>query len=230
MAGCLMVVMIPLFKILQGGTRGSLSGIMQVETAMEAERILKQVHSDLKNACFETGDGAIQINLWSMIKESGTAREPTYVFSFFPVHANVKDIVVETPNGFSHRFVNRVTYKVLSDPHSKIGYKLVREEKFHPRLGGTIESRVLSEKLNFFQIQPIEIQTTKGRNQYFFQVTLQLIDSYTSVPTGFSTNISRSSGIVMADFTDIVYPEFWKSLWNQEFIGRNWHSGIEGPP
>jgi hypothetical protein len=104
----------------------------------------------------------------------------------------------------------------------------VREETFN----GKTSKRVLTNRVNFFEIKPIMLQP-QGKNQYYYMVTLQLIDSVHPSEMKGTTPGSKISdtqqGVILADFYDVVYPEFFHSMWNQVRSNPNWHSPLRAP-
>jgi hypothetical protein len=104
----------------------------------------------------------------------------------------------------------------------------VREEKFN----GKTRKQVLSERVNFFEIKPIMLQP-QGKNQYYYLVTLQLLDAvHAKDMEGQITGdkiTDQVQDVILADFYDVVYPEFFHSMWNQVRVNPNWHTPLKAP-
>ena len=234
-AGLMVLLLGPIFILLRSGSKTALQGMLQVQTTLDARRIIKQVHSDLKLACVPMGGGALSFGFNQILQESGTAPEFSYSFLSFPLHTEIREAVPAPGSGISPRRASRITYKLekLTDP-GKPYLRLSRIETYHPDVppGNRTESRILSERVNFFEIRPVELQQS-GRNQFYFWVTLQLVDSggkqATYEPLQRLSATDGMKDVQIADFFDLVYPEFFHAFWNQEAINRNWHSQIVGP-
>ncbi len=238
-AGCIVLLMGPILSILRSGSRTSLQGMLQIDTTLEARRIIKQFHTDLKQACFSNDQDVLTIGFSNLLKESGKLPDLSYSFLCFPLHGRMEEAVPASLSGKAKRLLSRVTYKLekQADPEKPF-LRLTREEKYHPehaegdRYADGVHRRVLSERVNFLQIKPIEIQTF-GKKQYYFWITLQLTDTIgradrKSMSPGVPIS-ERSSGLLVADFFDVVYPEFFNAFWNQEGINRNWHTVTVAP-
>ncbi len=94
---------------------------------------------------------------------------------------------------------------------------------------------MLTERVNYFRIQPWEIPdpSRPGSRQFVWWVTLQVVDIDPSqrtppTPSG-DLWADRGKGLIIADFYDVVYPEFFNAFWRQPLINRNWHTVIEEP-
>ncbi len=230
------LILVPAYRIFQSGMTTSVQGIQQIDMVLEARRIIKQIHADLKASCLEL-DPARRYTLVDFLTvdrpSTGSLDGTTFSFFAFPLHADkTAAISGNQAAGPAPRLANRITYRLEKTPGPF--YRLVREEKVNPLLGGGDQKRVLSDRVNLLSIVPTEIQTTKGSNQWFFQVTLQLAES--RQPQGLAAlaaagNLvtNRAAGLVVADFFDVVASEYFQALWNQEFMNRNWHTGVRTP-
>lgn len=237
-----MLVIVPAWRIFKSSSQSSLQGVHQIEMVMEGRRLLRQIHNDLKSACLPM-ENEVQIFTFydlfnfhapSQISQAGSS----YDFLVFPMHAEIRDAVSEAiTSGLSPRYVNRVIYRLEAQRDSPF-LKLIREEKTHPGLrGGPAGAKVLTDKVNFFRIDAVPIQfpvAGGAKDQWFFNVTLQLAQArepkdLTKVPSG-NTIMNRTQGLIIADFYDVVYSEHFTAFWNQDFMGRNWHTVMDLPP
>lgn len=237
---CFLLVLGPAYQIFVSGTRQYTSGVLQIETTLEARRIIRQLHNDLKMATFATGDGGYTLRLHDMLEVEGIYPTLQYSFLSFPAKTESEAIMPPADQPYRHRFASRITYS-LQPPTGpgKTGFRLVRKEEFPALLGRQPWVKVLSERVNNFHISPVslpeaapeQIRTGAPKPQWFFFVTLQLVDSIRPQqhPAGAVPVAARSQGLVVADFTDLVCPEFFCAFHNQEGVGRNWHNGIIGP-
>jgi hypothetical protein len=225
---CLALLMGPIFLILRSGTQTSLKGMLRIETTLEARRVIKQIHADLKLACFPLPYSS-KYSFSSVMNISGTPPKNTYSFLSYPIHQKFSNIFQNQSSGVNFRDVSEIKYIIEdgTDP-DKPSYRLIREEKFN----GKVSKKVLSERVNFFEIKPIMLQP-QGKNQFYFLVTLQLLDSvHPKDMKGKSPGskiTDQVQGVVLADFYDVVYPEFFHSLWNQVRMNPNWHTPLRAP-
>ncbi|RCK79454.1 MAG: hypothetical protein OZSIB_0094 [Candidatus Ozemobacter sibiricus] len=236
---CVVLLLAPMLLILRSGAQVSRKGMVQIDTTMQARRILHLIHDDLKNACVSTGNRT-WIDFPDLLQEAGTAPTFQYVFCRFPFRGEISQTVPAPRSGFSPRRASRVRYTVEKPTGSRFLH-LIREETFHPSHplaatfpGGTWR-RVLTERVNYFRIQPWEIPdpSQPGSRQFVWWVTLQLVDVDPSqrTPPAPSGDLwtDRGKGLIIADFYDVVYPEFFNAFWRQPLINRNWHTIIEEP-
>lgn len=225
---CLAILMGPLFLILRSGTQTSLKGMLRIETTLEARRVIKQIHADLKLACFPLPYNSVY-DFGDVMQFSGTPPEVTYEFLSYPIHAEFEDIFTSQTSGKNFRQVAEIKYTIEenSDP-DKPSYILVREEK----INGKTRKQILSKRVNFFEIKPIMLQP-QGKNQFYFLITLQLLDAvHPKDMEGQTTGdkiTDQVQGIILADFYDVVYPEFFHSMWNQVRVNPNWHTPLKAP-
>ena len=191
----------------------------------QARNVLQQVYADLKMACFKLPDEN-DYSFSDILKRNGDAPNYMYQFYSFPIHQSYSEIFDNPDEGVNSRIPSLITYKVegVSAP-----YRLVREETFK----GKTTSKVLSENINFFEINDIGI-TTKVDNskmQFYYQITLQLIDvlhasDYDSKKIGEKLRQNQKD-VILADFYDIVYPEYFNALWNDKRLNQNWHTELK---
>ncbi len=251
-AGCLVLLIGPILAVMRSGARVSRKGLIQIDTTLEARRVIQQVHQDLKNACLDTSAPQADtrdIALGDFCDEKGTA--PMFEFSFysFPLQGGIQEMVKSTgPTTPSPRLASRITYRLEKIPGDSPGkpslLALVREEKLnpaHPDAGALPDGKrthILTKRLNYFRIQPHEILTQDNKSdpqktRGYFWVTLQLRDLLPETdPTELQNPdsvLARTKGIVIADFYDVVYPEYFNAYSRQPRAVRNWHSVIQGP-
>lgn len=225
---CIALLLGPILLTLRSGTKTSLKGMLRIETTLEARRVIKQIHADLKMACFPIPYASVY-NFGDVMQISGTPPTNCYSFLSFPAHEKMDAIFTNQNSGINFRQVSEIKYSVEDngDPN-KPAYKLVREEKFN----GKTNRRILSNRVNFFEIKPIMLQP-QGKNQYYYLITLQLIDSVhpsemKATNPGGKITVTQQ-GVILADFFDVVYPEFFHSMWNQVRTNPNWHTPLRAP-
>lgn len=222
---CLTLIIGPIFILLRSGANTSLKGMLRIETTEKARNILQQIYADLKMACFKLPDEN-DYSFSNILKRNGDAPNYMYQFYSFPIHQSYNEIFESQDEGVNNRIPSLITYKVegVSAP-----YQLIREETFK----GKTTSKVLSENINFFEINDIGI-TTKVDNskmQFYYQITLQLIDvlhasDYDNKKIGEKLRQNQKD-VILADFYDIVYPEYFNALWNDKRLNQNWHTELK---
>lgn len=225
---CTALLMGPIFLVLRSSTKTSLKGMLRIDTTLEARRVIKQIYADLKMACFPLPYNSIY-NFDDVMQAGGTPPHSSYQFHSFPIHQRMRDIFSSQSSGVNFRDVAEVTYRVedSKDPDNPF-MRLVRTESF----GGKVNTRVLTERINFFEIKPVMMQPY-GKNQFYFLVTLQLIDAVH--PSEMKGRVAGTKlddlqkDVILADFFDVVYPEFFHAAWNQTRVNPNWHTQIRNP-
>jgi len=229
-----------IMQTLRAGTRQSLKGMQQIEVSLEARRILQRLQNDLKSACFETNQiAAIDISVTAMLQQSGTFPRNAYSFLSFPLNGTVADVIPTAADASpAYRRASRVTWRLEPGPDPRRPLlRLIREEVFHPehsqaKTGSPRLSRVMSERVNYFAIQPYQV-TSGGQSNWYFWVTLQLGDAITRNTGSFTPGQplpEKREDLVMADFYDVVSPDFFNAVWKFTELNRNWYTGVQGPP
>ena len=222
---CLTLIIGPIFILLRSGTNTSLKGMLRIETTEKARNVLQQIYADLKMACFRLPDEN-DYSFSSILKKEGDAPNYIYKFYSFPIHQSYSEIFENPEVGVNNRIPSLITYKVEGE---SAPFSLIREETFK----GKTTSKVLSENINFFEINDIGI-TTKVNNskmQFYYQITLQLIDvlhasDYNKKKIGEKLRQNQKD-VILADFYDIVYPEYFNALWNDKRLNQNWHTELK---
>ncbi len=223
---CLAILLGPIYLLLRSGTQSSLKGMKRIETTLEARKVLKQVYSDLKLSCFPMPeDGYYDFS--NSIDISGTPPKSVYKFMSFPIHQDYKDIFSNQTTGINFRKVSNITYRVEdSTDADNPYYQLIREEEFQ----GKTRTTVLSKHVNFFEIKSI-VMKAADKYQFYHLITLQLIDathpSLMKEKTPGERLDQLDKDVILADYFDIVYPEYFHAAWNQSKFGPNWHTLIE---
>ena len=225
---CTALLMGPIFLVLRSSTKTSLKGMLRIDTTLEARRVIKQIYADLKMACFELPYSS-NYNFSDVMQVSGSPPHNSYKFYSFPVHQKLGDIFTSQTAGVNFRRVSEITYRVEAGKNPDNPFlRLIRTESF----GGKVNTRILTERINFFEIKPIMLQPY-GKNQFYFLVTLQLIDAVHASEMKGRTAGTRldelQKDVILADFFDVVYPEFFHSVWNQTRVIPNWHSQLKLP-
>ncbi|RCK81622.1 MAG: hypothetical protein OZSIB_0756 [Candidatus Ozemobacter sibiricus] len=231
------LILIPAYRLLSTGVNTSVQGMHQIDLVLEARRVIRQIHADLKSSCLEL-DPSRRYTLLDFLRiqrpATGNLEGTSYEFFAFPLHADVEQVIsAQVTTGVAPRLANRITYRIERGPGPL--FRLIREEKANPLLGGPDRRSVLTQRLNQLLIVPTEIKTPAGDAQWVFQVTLQLgeirstpqAQAAPSRPALVTTD--RTKGVLLADFFDVVSSEFFQAMWNQECVNRNWHTVIRTP-
>ncbi|MBI3039099.1 prepilin-type N-terminal cleavage/methylation domain-containing protein, partial [bacterium] len=146
--GCLMLILVPAWRIFHYGTRSSLQGMLKIDTTLEARRILNQVNLDLKQSCWAWDDeNNAYYTISDILSASGRFQNRTISFLVFPSKGSLTDAIpqslepdVENPSKVvANRRVSKVSY-ILQPSPKKEGlpqkfplFSLIREEKFNPK-------------------------------------------------------------------------------------------------
>ena len=219
------MITIPAYRIYFSGVKSSLSGIVSLEIQTEGEKILMQVRDDLKNSCLPY-EGAVEFafdEFLTMEPGSGPSLAGTS-FSCLRFAKGESPIGSSVPQtGKAQRTIERITYRLEASslPHLLL---LTRS------MGKDGPEVVLSKRVNFFQIVPIQLEQltpTQKRSQWFWNVYFQLADLPKDLPTtGVPLQANRSKGIIIADFSDMVSSAFFTCAWNFRWSPRSWYVGL----
>lgn len=228
---CTALLMGPVFFILKSSSNTSLTGMLRIDTTLEARRVIKQIHSDLKQSCFPVPYGSTY-SFDDNLGEGGTPPLNACVFYSFPLHSKLNNVFTSRTSGKSIRKAAEITYRIETHKDSKKpSYKLIREEKHN----GKTRTSVLSNRVNYFEIKKVNLTQSYGKVQWYFLVTLQLIDAihekdFEGKGIAAGSKVEKlQSKVILADFFDVVYPEYFHSLWNQSRMNPNWHTPIIVP-
>ena len=235
---CLAIIVIPVYSVLRSGSQTSLKGMKRVETTLEARKILKQVYADLKMLCFNFQDDLDSSKTYSFddtLYTNNKTIPDTVIYSFntFPSNQELDEIfdgrIEDGDLKANTRNINHIKYTIESnDNQNNPCYKFVREVTFK----GKTTKKVLSERVNYFEIKPISVYGN-GKMQYYYYVSLQLIDTINNQSQiknvhniGEQLTAEHDNNIILADFFDVVYPEYFHAAWNQSKVVPNWHNII----
>lgn len=229
-------------QVLRFGTTRSLQGLRRVEIVMEARRLLEHVKSDLRVACFPLDiHSRLTQDFSRLIFEQGSAPLFEYHFQSLPLRGEIPDVVPY--RSFQGkpvpRLVSEITYRLLPNENPRLPLMtLVREERFHPghpmtaHVPGGVLKHILSQNVSFFEIRPFEIGEANVRHGLFL-ITVQLGDTVQIDPKALrrgTVDQDIRSGMVLADFYDVVQPEIYNSFWNTIGHNRNYYTIFPDPP
>ena len=223
---CLTIILGPIIMILRSGTSSSLVGMMRIDTTQKARNILHQVYADLKMACLYLPADKREFSFEEIVTREGDSPYYNYSFYSFPIHQSYDKILENGIDNITYRVPSFITYKVENgdNPNLPTFKKLIREENFD----GNITSKVLTDNLNYFEIKQIDMVVDGNKLQSYYMITLQLIDvlhenDIKDKKTGEKLRENQKD-LILADFYDIVYPEYYNALWNEKGLNRNWYS------
>jgi hypothetical protein len=221
------IIAVPLLYLYQSGMRSSTSGVVSIDMLSEGRRICAQMHDDLKNSCVPYRGGfALR---FSDLLEADFSRADGLAGAEYRLyrHTNAPELLKKTEMGqrMLLRPIMHVRYRIEKMQNSDL-LKLVRIESLD---GAPERIKVLSERVSQLAISPVKI-VGADEQSYLWNITLQLayiperIQAEVSVAT--SATSDRSKGILVSDFYDVVYSDFFKSVSQNPLAPRNWHTGL----
>ncbi|OGK07912.1 MAG: hypothetical protein A2W80_10055 [Candidatus Riflebacteria bacterium GWC2_50_8] len=216
------IIAVPLLYLYQSGLRSSTSGVVSIDMLSEGRRICSQIHDDLKNSCipYRGGFGL----RFSDLLEADFSRAAGLAGAEYRLyrHTTTPELLKKTVSGqrMLLRPIMHVRYRLEKMQNSDL-LKLVRIESLD---GAPERIKVLSERVSLLKIQPVKIADDQS---YLWNVKLQL--AY--IPERIQTEISfaasdRGQGVLISDFYDVVYSDFFKSVSQNPLAPRNWHTGL----
>lgn len=238
LAGVLLLMMSRIFR---ASSRASSQGFQQIDMVMEGQRIMKQVRADLESACITTASVSPELGClpWMQASQenerslSGTR----WTMLVFPAHGPLETIMEGGPSSGSQTIrLDRVTYSLQSASASRQPFlQLIRTEQSDLRGGPFLIRKELSSRVQMFALQPVKVADSRGQSQWFFQVTLQLAEARDPAATSGSLPgepvLNRTSGLMMADFFDLVCPTAFEATWNDPYLVPDWYPVFrKGPP
>lgn len=229
--GIMSLVLIPTYRILSHGSKSAIDGVSRGGIILEGQQILGQVKSDLNSTCFVYSDGN-ERTINNLFKEKITVTEITYSFlSFSGGKANEK-VVSTTFGPESPRRLNEIEYKLISRKNSPFK-TLERTLRLHPKndsFGGKhVITKVLSNKVNFFEINPVTV-TSCGVSRSFFRISLLLFDKKEGqkIEVGADGSVDGNK-VFIADFSATVSPIILNTILDNPGLNRNWYTDTESP-
>lgn len=222
------LLLLPIYHVLSVSSTTAFKGMVRSDITLEARRLLRQVHDDLKYSVFFVDYNApitdtIQDCFDRMLNPSfGEA----YSLLRFPLQGKVEDFI-ETSSGGVFRIPVRVSYRLVKIDN--LLFALYRQE-------GNNTPRCLSKRINFFDIQSHPIAPSHTA----WLVNLQLADISKAVPS--DTNLkelesvanlayndqqrrlmARTHSVIIADFFNAVASEYYNCFRRSKFI-PNWQT------
>lgn len=218
------IIALPLLYLYQSGLRSSTSGVVSIDMLSEGRRICSQIHDDLKNSCIPyLGGFGLR---FSDLLEADFSRANGLAGAEYRLyrHTTTPELLKKTVAGqrMLLRPIVHVRYRLEKMQNSDL-LKLVRIESLD---GAPERIKVLSERVSLLKIQPVKIAGDDEQG-YLWNVKLQLayVPERIQSEVSFATS-DRGQGVLISDFYDVVYSDFFKSVSQHPLAPRNWHTGL----
>lgn len=251
---CLALLITPLLFIFRSGIKISRKGMVQVETILEAKKVLEQVKIDLENLIMDIDEvgasGYTEFDISSFFYKD-ESNPPFYIYKFytFTKYGKIEDAVLKgSGTNFTKIFPTIVIYKVEEEKDQSnknrnfMSYKLVREEILSNEFSSNnLPSRntvkTLTSNLNYFKISFMKIDNVKYTTfpYFYFAINLQLVNSISNLVQSTNSQITiediykaREKGVVIADFISFAVPEQLKSFSRFPTYRINWYTEVPG--
>ena len=210
------LVSIPVYLLYQSGFKSSISGMVSLELQAEGQAILRQLNEDLRFSCIPySGSFSLSFDRLLEINTSFNGFEESE-YSFYRFAEAVADLQFSNEGG-EYRFpITRVSYRI---ERSQTGATL-RLSRIEKDSDGRERIKIISERINFFQIKPVSVKDSRGNEQWFWNVTLQLIREVGQ------TSTMTSSHTLVADFYDLTSSIFFNALFNNPLNTRNFNTRL----
>ena len=210
----MMLILIPTYRILSHGSRSALKGVQRNNVVMQGQQILSQLKLDLMLSGFVfVNDKSHSIS--DIFTETTTGSDVTISFFTFSGDEFANKVIPTSSGPESYRRMNRVEY-LLKSRTGTVFKTLERIFHPHPKIGGATTRKILSDKVNFFEIRP-ETITSAGYSRSFFRISLQLFDQDDNQ----AGNVGQQ---FIADFMETANPTILNSIINNPGLNRNWYT------
>lgn len=211
----MMLILIPTYRIMSHGSRSAIKGVQRNTVVMQGQQIISQLKVDLALSCFVfVNDKSHSIS--DIFSETTSGNEITISFFTFNGGDFASKVVPTNSGPESFRRMNKVEYKLTSRPGTPFK-TLERTIRMHPKIAkGEVLNKVLSDKVNFFEIRP-ETVTSAGYSRSFFRISIQLFDQD-------QANSGNIGQLFIADFMDTSNPSILNSIINNPGLNRNWYT------
>ena len=151
-------------------------------------------------------------------------------FYSFPTHEQYEQMFETAQNSSGTLDLNskvcKITYTVEGGNNS-VFKTLKRKVEF----GNKSSENVLSDKVNFFCIEPAYVKV-EDKLENYYQITLSLVDVVHENQKDTITSDQIDNGskeVIKAEFFDVVYPEYVHSFLNDRALNPGWHHQIYPP-
>jgi len=222
--GLLMLIILPTYKILSHGSKSAIKGVQRNSIIMEGQNILSQIKSDLVESAFPFSDADTQdINVNNIFSETSDADGNIKITFYSFSGGDYEQQVRPTSTGAeSYRRLNRIEYRLSSKPGSifKVLERIVYLHPHHAGYRPEGKKRVLSDKVNFFEIRPETIDSA-GFSRSFFRASLQLFDQDANADKSVPPNPDT---MFIAEFCETINPLILNALVNNPGLNRNWYT------
>lgn len=227
------LILIPVYRVLSHGSKSAIEGVNRSGVVLEGQQILGQIKDDLSASYFIHKDGE-KHNIHNIFKQKSIPGEIKYSIITFNGGKESQKVISTTAGGISYRRLNRVEYRLIS--HKGSPYKtLERTIRLHPQnnsFGGSkTMTKVLSNKVNFFEITTADI-TSCGESREFFRISLLMFDKKEGIGNKSlvdGTGKIDSSKVFIADFSATVSPVILNTILDNVGMNRNWYTDPEVP-
>jgi len=218
-----MIIATAVFALHRIGARASIYSVVNLDAMAEGRKILLQIRDDLKNSCIPYR-GAFAISFKDLLqidfsKNRGLegAEFSLLRFRYEPEFAKT---ALPGPEYLLRPLLN-VRYRLEKADSSGL-LKLIRETA--PGTSQT-KSRVLSDRISFFNITPVRINSSNDHENWLWNVHLHIgkTSDRTVVNAG-----TRSMNVF--EFYDVVSSDFYTAISNHRNSPRNWHTGLRYSP
>lgn len=235
--GLMALLMGPIFYVYRSGSRNSLEGRVKAEITLEAQRIIRQVHDDLKYSTFFvdyiSSPPHIEKTPVYFDKTLFGNAESTYSLLRFPLHGQMSEAIENTPET-AYRKTVLVTYELKKSGGDSPFYILTRKE-------GALGSVELSRRVNFFEIREnpfspekttwlITLQIAEAVKQTGADINIQKLGETqgNSVKATERRLLERTRAVQIADFYDVAASDYYSFFRKSTFI-PNWQTLIKRP-
>ncbi|MDN5278303.1 MAG: hypothetical protein PWR01_2268 [Clostridiales bacterium] len=218
----LMLVIIPTYRILSHGSKSAIKGVQRNNIIMHGQQLLSQIKSDLSASAFPLVDGEMHSinNIFNETTDSGgNIKISFYTFSGGKYE---NQVIPTSSGGMAYRRLNKIEYRLISKSGTifKTLERVVFLHPSHPGAKAGGQRKVLSDKVNFFEIRPETIKSA-GFSRSFFRVSLQLFDQDSSAAKSGSIDPDK---VFIAEFSETVNPLILNSIINNPGLNRNWYT------
>jgi type II secretory pathway component PulJ len=209
----MMLILVPTYRILSHGGKSALKGVQRNNVVMQGQQILSQLKLDLALSGFIfVNDKSHSIS--DIFTETLSGSDVIISFHTFNGDEYGNKVVPTSSGPESYRRMNRVEYILKSRPGS-VFKSLERILHLHPKIGSGKNRKILSDKVNFFEIRP-ETISSAGYSRSFFRISLQLFDQ--------DEKGSNTGQQFIADFMETANPTILNSIINNPGLNRNWYT------
>ncbi len=218
------LISLPAISVYRSGMQNSVNGMIAQDMMNSGKQIISQIKDDLRHSAIGYQGGfsiAFQEMLSYAAPNSSGFDNQTFTLYRFPEKASYND---KAKGSMKLGMLTKITYrleKLINTPFLRLSRQKMDSH-------GTVSNKILSDRINFFSIHPVEFKLEKDNSAWLFNISLQLglyKGNSKRQPGHFLTD--KENSLKIMEFYDVVSSDFFTAINTNRINTRNWNSGLK---